>query len=94
MIRVRELVKQFGQTMAVGGISFEVEKGEVVGFLGPNGAGKATTIRVLTCYHPATSGTVEVAGHDVFEDPVAVRRAVGYLPETLPLYPTCGSRST
>ncbi len=87
MIVVRDLVKQFGPTVAVDRISFAVEKGEVVGFLGPNGAGKTTTLRVLTCFHPATSGSAAVAGHDVFQEPVAVRRAVGYLPENVPLYP-------
>ncbi len=87
MIRVADLVKRFGATTAVDHISFEVERGEVVGFLGPNGAGKTTTIRVLTCYHPATSGTAEVAGHDVFADPVAVRSQIGYLPENVPIYP-------
>jgi ABC-2 type transport system ATP-binding protein len=87
VIRVSDLVKRFGPTLAVDRISFQVEKGEVVGFLGPNGAGKTTTIRVLTCYHPATSGLAEVAGHDVFQEPVEVRRAVGYLPENVPLYP-------
>lgn len=86
MIRVVDLVKRFGRTVAVDGISFTVERGEVVGFLGPNGAGKTTTLRVLTCYHPATSGTAEVAGHDVFSESVQVRRAVGYLPENVPIY--------
>ncbi len=86
MIRVRDLVKTFGQTRAVDGISFDVEKGEILGFLGPNGAGKTTTLRVLACFHPATSGSASVAGHDVFKDPVAVRRAIGYLPENVPLY--------
>lgn len=87
MIRVVDLVKRFGRTVAVDGISFTVERGEVVGFLGPNGAGKTTTLRVLTCYHPATSGTVEVAGHDVFSESLQVRRAVGYLCENVPVYP-------
>lgn len=87
MIRVENLVKHFGRTKAVDDISFLVERGEVVGFLGPNGAGKTTTLRVLTCYHPATRGRAEVAGHDVFRDPVAVRRNVGYLPENVPIYP-------
>ena len=87
MIRVDNLVKQFGTTLAVDGISFTVERGEVVGFLGPNGAGKTTTLRVLTCYHPATSGSATVAGHDVFRDPVAVRSQIGYLPENVPIYP-------
>lgn len=87
MIRVQNLVKRFGQTLAVDDISFAVERGEVVGFLGPNGAGKTTTIRVLACYHSATTGSAQVAGHDVFADPVAVRRQVGYLPENVPIYP-------
>lgn len=86
MIRVDNLVKRFGQTTAVAGISFAVGKGEVVGFLGPNGAGKTTTLRVLTCYHPATSGSAAVGGHDVFEEPVAARRQVGYLAENVPIY--------
>ncbi|MCA8942195.1 MAG: ABC transporter ATP-binding protein, partial [Planctomycetes bacterium] len=87
MIRVENLVKRFGRTVAVDDVSFEVAEGEVVGFLGPNGAGKTTTIRVLTCYHPATSGRASVAGHDVFRDSVAVRRNIGYLPENVPIYP-------
>ena len=87
MIRVEHLVKQFGRTRAVDGVSFAVSPGEVVGFLGPNGAGKTTTLRVLTCYHPATRGRAEVAGHDVFRQPVEVRRRVGYLPENVPMYP-------
>ena len=87
MLAVEQLTKRYGSREAVRGISFSVEKGEIVGFLGPNGAGKTTTIRVLTCYHPATSGTARVAGHDVFAEPVAVRRQIGYLPENVPLYP-------
>jgi len=87
MIRVEHLSKHFGPTRAVDDISFAVGKGEVVGFLGPNGAGKTTTIRVLTCYHPATAGVATVAGHDVFDHPVEVRRQIGYLPENVPIYP-------
>ncbi len=87
MIRVENLSKHFGHTRAVDDISFSVAKGEVVGFLGPNGAGKTTTIRVLTCYHPATAGTATVAGHDVFDHPVEVRRQIGYLSENVPIYP-------
>jgi len=87
MIRVHDLHKRFGSTTAVGGISFEVGRGEVVGFLGPNGAGKTTTLRVLTCYHPASAGTAAVAGHDVSKEPLAVRRNLGYLPENVPIYP-------
>ncbi|GAB4159822.1 MAG: ATP-binding cassette domain-containing protein [Planctomycetota bacterium] len=87
MIRVEALEKRFGQTLAVAGISFEVGRGEVVGFLGPNGAGKTTTIRVLTCFHPATRGRAEVAGFDVQKHPLEVRRRIGYLPENVPIYP-------
>ena len=87
MISVRDLRKQFGATAAVDGLSFEVQRGEVVGFLGPNGAGKTTTIRVLTCFHPATSGEAKVDGFDVRTQPVDVRRRIGYLPENVPLYP-------
>jgi gliding motility-associated transport system ATP-binding protein len=87
MIDVENLTKHFGVTRAVDGISFAIEKGEVVGFLGPNGAGKTTTIRVLTCFHPATSGRAGVNGHDVFKAAVEVRRSIGYLAENVPLYP-------
>jgi len=87
MIRVRELYKRFGATRAVDGLSFDVEPGEVVGFLGPNGAGKTTTLRVLTCVHPATSGSAEVSGFDVARQPLEVRRLIGYLPENVPIYP-------
>lgn len=85
MIRVQNLTKAFGDRRAVDGISFGIEEGEIVGFLGPNGAGKTTTLRVLTCYMPATSGSASVAGHDVFTESLAVRRVVGYLPESAPL---------
>ncbi len=87
MISVRDLTKRFGATPAVSGLSFEVGRGEVIGFLGPNGAGKTTTIRVLACFHPATSGEARVAGFDVRKQPVEVRRNIGYLPENVPLYP-------
>src|SRR5262245_13533445 len=87
MIRVSELTKRFGATVAVDRVSFEVARGEVVGFLGPNGAGKTTTIRVLTGYHPATSGTATIAGHDVDRDSLAARRQIGYLAENVPVYP-------
>ena len=86
MIEVSNLSKTYGNYVAVSGISFTVKEGEIVGFLGPNGAGKTTTIRVLTCFHPATSGTATIAGHDVFAESMAVRREVGYLPESVPLY--------
>jgi ABC-2 type transport system ATP-binding protein len=87
MIRVQNLSKWFGPHQAVDNISFHVKEGEIVGFLGPNGAGKSTTIRVLTCYQPATSGSASVAGHDVFTDSISVRKNIGYLPESAPLYP-------
>ncbi len=86
MIEVEGLVKRFGHIIAVDGISFKVEKGEVVGFLGPNGAGKTTTMRVLTCYLPADEGRCKVAGFDVLTDSVEVRKRIGYLPEDTPLY--------
>ncbi len=85
-IEVTDLVKRYGPTLAVSGISFTVEPGEVVGFLGPNGAGKTTTLRILTGFIPATSGRARVAGHDVFRESGAVRQKVGYLPENVPLY--------
>lgn len=87
MIRVAELTKRFGPTVAVDRVSFEIERGEVVGFLGPNGAGKTTTIRVLTGYHPATSGRAEVAGFDVQRQSLEVRQNIGYLPQEVPIYP-------
>jgi ABC-2 type transport system ATP-binding protein len=86
MIQVEHLIKRFGEARAVDDVSFSVGRGEVVGFLGPNGAGKTTTIRVLTCFHPATEGVVRVAGYDVSTHPLEVRRAIGYLPENVPLY--------
>jgi ABC-2 type transport system ATP-binding protein len=85
MIRVQNLTKVYTNRRAVDGISFHIDEGEIVGFLGPNGAGKTTTLRILTCYMPATSGQASVAGHDVFTDSMAVRRVVGYLPESTPL---------
>ncbi|NBO65526.1 MAG: ATP-binding cassette domain-containing protein [Acidobacteria bacterium] len=87
MIEVDHLTKSYGQSRAVDDISFTVEKGEILGFLGPNGAGKTTTMRVLTGYLPATAGTARIAGYDVFEQSMEVRRRIGYLPETPPLYP-------
>ncbi len=87
MIEVESLTKRYGRATAVDGVSFRVEKGEVLGFLGPNGAGKTTTMRILTCYLPPTEGTARVAGYDVFAQPLEVKRRVGYLPEAPPLYP-------
>ena len=86
MIQVRHLSKRFGATVAVRDVSFDVPRGEVLGFLGPNGAGKTTTMRVLTGYIPPTEGSASVAGHDLLEDSLEVRRRVGYLPESAPLY--------
>ncbi len=87
MITVNDLTKRYARKTAVDHISFEVQKGQIVGFLGPNGAGKTTTMRMLTCFLPPTSGTATVAGFDVLEKPLEVRRRIGYLPETPPLYP-------
>jgi gliding motility-associated transport system ATP-binding protein len=87
MIEVENLTKRYGRTTAVDRVSFRVEKGEILGFLGPNGAGKTTTMRILTCYLPASEGTAKVAGFDVFEAPLEVKKRVGYIPETPPLYP-------
>ncbi len=87
MIEADGITKRYGDTLAVDHVSFTAAAGDVVGFLGPNGAGKTTTMRILTGFLPATDGTAKIDGHDIFEDPLAARRAVGYLPETPPLYP-------
>jgi ABC-2 type transport system ATP-binding protein len=87
MISVKDLTKRYARTTAVDHISFEVVKGQIVGFLGPNGAGKTTTMRMLTCFLPPSAGTAEVAGFDVLEQPLEVKRRIGYLPETPPIYP-------
>jgi ABC-2 type transport system ATP-binding protein len=87
MITVKELTKKYARTTAVDHVSFEVQKGQIVGFLGPNGAGKTTTMRMLTCFLPPTSGSATVAGFDVLEQPLEVKKRIGYLPETPPLYP-------
>jgi ABC-2 type transport system ATP-binding protein len=86
MIEVRHLHKSYGPIRAVDDVSFAINQGEIVGFLGPNGAGKTTTMKMLTCFLAPTSGEVRVAGHDIYQDSMAVRRAVGYLPEDTPLY--------
>lgn len=86
MIEVQQLTKRYGPTLAVSDISFEVRKGEVLGFLGPNGAGKTTTMRVITGYLPPSSGKVTVAGFDVVEESIEARRHIGYLPENPPVY--------
>ncbi|WP_044173855.1 gliding motility-associated ABC transporter ATP-binding subunit GldA [Flectobacillus major] len=85
-LKIQNLTKVYGQQKAVNDISFDVQKGEIVGFLGPNGAGKSTTMKIATCYIPATSGSVEVCGFDVRQSPNDVRRNIGYLPEHNPLY--------
>jgi ABC-2 type transport system ATP-binding protein len=87
LIEVEHLTKSYGQARAVSDISFQVAKGEILGFLGPNGAGKTTTMRILTGYLPATSGTARICGFDVFDKSLEVRKRIGYLPETPPLYP-------
>ncbi len=86
MIQVSNLTKRYSGRTAVDSISFEVGKGEIVGFLGPNGAGKSTTLRTLTCFLSATEGTATVAGYDIYKDSIKVRRHVGYMPENVPLY--------
>jgi ABC-2 type transport system ATP-binding protein len=87
MIQASALTKSFGDVRALDEVNFEVRKGEVVGFLGPNGAGKSTTMRILTCFISPSSGGATVHGHDVFDDPLEVRKKIGYLPQRAPLYP-------
>lgn len=87
MIQVDNLVKRYAGFTAVHGLTFSVQKGEIVGFLGPNGAGKSTTMRILSCFMPATQGTAIVAGFDIHQQPLEVRRRIGYMPENVPLYP-------
>ncbi|MDZ7859988.1 MAG: ABC transporter ATP-binding protein [Candidatus Krumholzibacteriota bacterium] len=86
MIRVKRISKFYGYKPAVSDLTFNVEKGEILGFLGPNGAGKTTTMRMLTCYLPPTSGTAEIFGRDIIRDSMHVRRMIGYLPEKAPSY--------
>lgn len=87
MIQVQNLSKRYARNVAVDNITFGVQKGQIVGFLGPNGAGKTTTMRILTCFLPPTGGTANVAGYDVLQNPMEVKKRIGYLPETPPLYP-------
>ncbi|HEX3022031.1 MAG TPA: ABC transporter ATP-binding protein [Lachnospiraceae bacterium] len=87
MIEVKNLVKNYGNHLAVDDLSFTVEKGQILGFLGPNGAGKSTTMNMITGYISATSGTVTINGHDIFDDPIEAKKMIGYLPEIPPLYP-------
>ena len=86
MIKIENLVKTFGAKRAVDGISFAVERGEVVGFLGPNGSGKSTTMRMITGYYTPSAGKVSVGGHDVVESPLQAKRLIGYLPENAAAY--------
>lgn len=87
MIQVQDLTRYYGSLPAIDGVSFEVQKGEILGFLGPNAAGKTTTMRILTCFMPATGGMAKVAGFDVRRQSMEVRRRIGYLPENPPVYP-------
>ncbi len=93
MIEVSHLTKRYRDLVAVDDLSFAVQKGEIVGFLGPNGAGKSTTMRILTGFLPASEGVVKVAGFDVFEEPLEVKRRVGYLPENPPVYDALTARA-
>lgn len=86
MIEVRKLCKSYGERQAISNLSFKIEKGDVVGLLGPNGAGKSTTMKIITGFMAPTSGEAKVCGYDVFEDPIEVKKRIGYLPETPPLY--------
>jgi ABC-2 type transport system ATP-binding protein len=86
VVETHELTKKYGDRLAVDRISFTVNRGEVVALLGPNGAGKSTTMKMLTCFMPATSGTARVAGHDIYTESLGVRRRLGYMPENMPLY--------
>jgi ABC-2 type transport system ATP-binding protein len=91
MITVKDLTRNYARTTAVNHISFSVEKGQIVGFLGPNGAGKTTTMRMLTCFLPPSSGTATVAGFDILDQSLEVRKRIGYLPESPPIYPEMGT---
>ena len=86
MIRVNSLSKKFNNLLAVDQVSFEVKQGEILGFLGPNGAGKTTTMKMLTCFIPPSSGTAEICGYSILDDPLQVRNQIGYLPESAPSY--------
>ena len=85
-IEVDHLTKYYSNARGVIDLSFEVNRGEIMGFLGPNGSGKTTTMRMLTCFFPPTSGTARICGHDILKEPLEVRRKLGYLPESVPLY--------
>jgi ABC-2 type transport system ATP-binding protein len=87
LIEVDGLTKRYGDFLAIEDVTFKAEQGQILGFLGPNGSGKTTTMRILTCFMPASAGTAKVCGHDIWEDSMGVRRCVGYMPESVPLYP-------
>ena len=86
MIEVKDLTRYYGENRAIHNVSFKVEKGEILGLLGPNAAGKTTTMRILTCFMPPTAGSAAVSGYDIWKDPVEIKRRIGYLPESPPLY--------
>ena len=86
MIRVQALSKNFNNFQAVDQVSFEVQRGEVLGFMGPNGAGKSTTMKMLTCFIPPSSGTADICGFSILDNPLQVRAQIGYLPESAPSY--------
>ena len=86
MIEVENLTRYYGTRRAINNISFQIEKGEVVGFLGPNGAGKSTTMNIISCILPASSGSAKIKGFDTFEKSLEIRKIIGYLPESNPLY--------
>ena len=86
MIEINNISKLYGEQRALDHVSFQIQKGEIVGLLGPNGAGKSTLMKILTCFIPPTEGTAKVCGHSIFDDTIAVRRQIGYLPEQNPLY--------
>src|SRR3954465_13748261 len=86
MIEISKLTKRYGPIAAINNLNFSVKKGEIVGFLGPNGAGKTTTMKIITGFMAPTSGSVSVGGFDVFENPIEVKKRIGYLPETPPVY--------
>ena len=87
MIEVENLTRYYGTRCAINNLSFQIEKGEVVGFLGPNGAGKSTTMNIISCILPASNGSVKINGFDTFEQSLEIRKIIGYLPETPPIYP-------
>lgn len=86
MLEINKITKRYGSQLALDNVSFHVDKGEIVGLLGPNGAGKSTLMKIVTCFIPPSEGSVTVCGHSIYDDPLAVRRCIGYLPEHNPLY--------